>query len=104
MRYQLGIKILVKGKTKEKMHEDSSESEKRIPPQEEIKLYQKISQVKNKNHKSPRKKQSTLKFKNKRDYLLWVNVEDCIKDKITNLYTISVKQTLKQVKQPQTKL
>ena len=32
---------------------------------------------------------------------MWVNVEDCIKDNITNLYTVLVKYTPKQVKQPQ---
>ena len=89
--------------TREKMYDASLEFEERIPTQKETKQCQKISLTKSKNHKSPKRKQSTPKFKNKKDYLLWVNAKDCIKDKIIGLYSLSVKQTPKQVKQPQTK-
>ena len=43
-------------KIEEKMYDASLESEQTILPQKEIKQYQKIYRVKNKKHKSPRKK------------------------------------------------
>ena len=45
-----------------------------------------------------RKKKPTSKFKNKRDYLTRVNANDCIKDKITGIYTVTTKNIEKQEK------
>ena len=51
-----------------------------------------------------KRKKTTPKIKNKRDYLSRVNADDCIKDKITGIYTILVRNTLKHDKTQQSKI
>ena len=89
--------------TKPKMYDASLELEERVLAQKETKQELANSQIHNKHFKSLRRKTQTPKFKNKRNYLTKINVDDCIKDKVTGIYTISTKNTLKQEKVQQNK-
>ena len=77
--------------------------EERILAQKETKQKLTNSQIQNKHHKSLRRKKPTLRIKNKKDYLLRVNIDGYIKDKITRIYTFSVKNTVEQDKPQQSK-
>ena len=86
-------------KQKEKTYDASLEFEERIQPQKEIKKHLKIYWNKNKKNETQQKRDSTPRFKNKQDYLLWVNAKVCVKDKVTGIYIASIKQTSKQHEQ-----
>ena len=78
--------------TKEKIYDASSESKERNPSQTKTKPQPTFSLTKNNNkHKVHKRQQSNPKFQGKQDYLLWVNAQDCTKDKITGLYSITDK-------------
>ena len=89
--------------TKPIIYDASLELEERTHIQRQTKQELTSYQIQNKHHKSLRKKKPTSKFKNKRDYLTRVNANDCIKDRITGIYTITSKNTEKQKKTQQNK-
>ena len=92
-------------KTKLSMYDASSESEERLSVQPKIKTELIISQNQNKKHRvHKRKSRPITQFQNKIEYLAKVNAEDCIKDKMTGVYTISAQKTTKINKQPQSKI
>ena len=83
-------------KTKLSMYDASSESEERLSVQPKIKTELIISQNQNKKHRvHKRKSRPITQFQNKTKYLAKVKAEDCIKDKITGVYTVSAQKTTK---------
>ena len=89
--------------TKPIIYDASLELEERTHIQRQTKQELTSYQIQNKHHKSLRKKKPTSKFKNKRDYLTRVNANDCIKERIIGIYTITAKNTEKQEKIQQNK-
>ena len=85
------------------MYDASLESKERFHASKETKQELANSQTNNKHFKSLRRKTQTPKIKNKRDYLTKINVDDCIKDKVIGIYTVSTRNTLKQEKVQQNK-
>ena len=72
-----------------KMYDASSKSKERFLAPKETKQELANSQIHNKHFKSLRRGKPTPKIKNKRDYLSKVNGDDCIKDKVIGIYTVS---------------
>ena len=81
-----------KGNKQEKIYDASSKFEGGPQPQNKTLGTKKQTQNQTKHHKSQRKGNQTPHIMDKWDYLLRVKAEDCIKNKITGVYSAMVKK------------